>query len=373
MPENQFKAEIMWPSLVANKLLRRPFFSNSFVADFPAAADLRSCAEEPITSNFDLPEETESIKYRLFAGTWNVGGIPPEDDLNLEEFLDTKNNSYDIYVTGFQEVVPLSAKSVLGWEKKMVFAKWNSIIRRTLNARLGSFRCIVSKQMVGIMVSVWVKDDILPFIHHPSVSCVGCGVLGCLGNKGSVSVRFSLHETSLCIVCCHLASGAREGDEMLRNSNAMEIISRTIFPSGPSLHLPTKMNDHERVIMLGDLNYRISLPEEETRALVLQEEWGILLEKDQLKVEMMKGGAFEGWHEGEINFLPTYKYFPNSDEYYGSRRGQKCLKKRAPAWCDRIIWHGRGLRQTGYDRCEFRHSDHRPVRATFTVEFEVLN
>ena len=34
--------------------------------------------------------------------------------------------------------------------------------------------------------------------------------------------------------------------------------------------------------MLGDLNYRISLPEDMTRELVEQKEWNKLLEKDQV-------------------------------------------------------------------------------------------
>lgn len=66
--------------------------------------------------------------------------------------------------------------------------------------------------------------------------------------QGAVSVRFQLHQTSLCFVCCHLASGGREGDEKNRNSNVGEIFSRTIFPKGPSLELPTKILDHEYVI-----------------------------------------------------------------------------------------------------------------------------
>lgn len=40
--------------------------------------------------------------------------------------------------------------------------------------------------------------------------------------------------------------------------------------------------------------------------------------------------------------------------------------------CDRILWHGRGLKQIRYDRCESRLSDHRPVRAAFTTEVDVL-
>jgi hypothetical protein len=63
-----------------------------------------------------------------------------------------------------------------------------------------------------------------------------------------VSVRFRLHETSFCFVCCHLASGGREGDEKYRNSNVAEILSRTRFPRSPSLDLPLKILDHEYVI-----------------------------------------------------------------------------------------------------------------------------
>ncbi|ONK75000.1 uncharacterized protein A4U43_C03F12270 [Asparagus officinalis] len=395
MSEKNRKGEVMWPRLVANKLFRRPLWSTNFVADFPSS---EIWLEEPsldheaiVLRNCDSKLETHS--YKLFASTWNVGGIPPSDTLNLEDWLDTKNNSYDIYVLGFQEIVPLKAKNVLGPEKNKSSAKWNSLIRSTLNEstynskelKAGdidkqkvhpvkesnskdnidqAFRCIMSKQMVGISISVWVRSDLLRYIKHPSVSCVGCGIMGCLGNKGSVSVRFFLHETSFCFICCHLASGEKEGDEMNRNCNAMDIFSRTSFPCGPSLNLPQKILEHDRIILLGDLNYRISLPEAETRLRVERKEWEILLQKDQLRGEVSAGRAFEGWHEGAIEFTPTYKYYPNSDDYYGCLPSKKGEKKRAPAWCDRILWQGKGLKQILYDRYECKLSDHRPVRAS---------
>ncbi|XP_020110188.1 type IV inositol polyphosphate 5-phosphatase 9-like isoform X2 [Ananas comosus] len=337
---------------------------------------------------------------RVFVSTWNVGGEPPSDDLNLEDWLDINNNSYDIYVLGFQEVVPLSAKNVLGPERSWVSMKWNSLIRETLNKSLSekknianeetklgerkklhqlreiapsscegsseknaaeNFRCIISKQMVGILASVWVRGDLWQYVHHPSVSCVGCGVMGCLGNKGAVSVRFYLHDTSFCFVCCHLASGGKEGDVLLRNSDMADIFARTRFPRCGSLDFPQKILDHE-----------ISLPESKTRFLVEQKMWNILLEKDELKSEVSVGRTFEGWNEGLITFSPTYKYYPNSDEYYGCTHNIKCEKRRAPAWCDRILWHGRGWKQTRYEKCDSRLSDHRPVRAVFSVEVEIV-
>ena len=107
----------------------------------------------------------------------------------------------------FQEIVPLSAKNVFGPEKTRVAAKWNSLIGAALNrsssfsegrreAKMGeqrvhpvgegtarNFHCILSKQMVGILVSVWVRADIRRCIRHAGVCCVGCGLMGCLGNK----------------------------------------------------------------------------------------------------------------------------------------------------------------------------------------------
>jgi hypothetical protein len=114
--------------------------------------------------------------------------------------------------------VPLKASNVLGSEDSKISTKWNSIIREALNKRTHQncckdienddhnikqdlkkkichenpgqqckapqdFQCIISKQMVGILISVWVRSDLSPFIRHPNVSCVGCGIMGCLGNK----------------------------------------------------------------------------------------------------------------------------------------------------------------------------------------------
>ncbi|KAI3766209.1 hypothetical protein L2E82_16261 [Cichorium intybus] len=45
------------------------------------------------------------------------------------------------------------------------------------------------------------------------VSCVGRGLMGYLGNKGSISISMSLHQTSFCFIRSHLTSGQKEGDE----------------------------------------------------------------------------------------------------------------------------------------------------------------
>jgi hypothetical protein len=100
--------------------------------------------------------------------------------------------------------VSLNARNVLGPKKRSASVKWNSLIGDALNnwrTRGGAeamprcrgeeeaaltqehetFRCVASKQMVGIFVTVWARSALRRHVGHPAVSCVG--VLGRLGNK----------------------------------------------------------------------------------------------------------------------------------------------------------------------------------------------
>lgn len=99
--------------------------------------------------------------------------------------------------TRFQEVVPLKTANVLGLDNKKICKKWNSLIKEALNKKTSgsqaaakssnlqfqAFRCLTSKQMVGIFISVWVRGDLHPYVRNPNVSSVGCGIMGYLGNK----------------------------------------------------------------------------------------------------------------------------------------------------------------------------------------------
>ena len=70
-----------------------------------------------------------------------------------------------------------------------------------------SFRQTVCRQMMGIVLLIYVRDALLPFVRPPRLSSVGTGLLGIMGNKGAVAASLAIHSTSLCVVCAHLASG----------------------------------------------------------------------------------------------------------------------------------------------------------------------
>jgi hypothetical protein len=92
-----------------------------------------------------------------------------------------------------------------------------------------------------------------------------------------------------------------------------------------------------RVVLLGDLNYRIAMDDAELRQLVRARKWSMLLENDELLPELSKGRQFDGWREGLVTFPPTYKYHRDSDQFYWCADGNLTggeKQHRAPAWSD---------------------------------------
>ena len=66
-----------------------------------------------------------------------------------------------------------------------------------------------------------------------------------------------------------------------------------------------------------------------------------LLPHDQLRKVIQQRKAFhDGWKEGPLTFLPTYKYDVGTVGLFDSSE-----KKRAPSWCDRILYRTRKAKE----------------------------
>ena len=267
--------------------------------------------------------------------------------------------------------------------------QWIERIRATLNSKRNSandpnraYRDVKSKYLVGLMLCVFVKE---PHYHRVKVvhsDSVGVGVMGMMGNKGGVSVRLQFYDSTICIINTHLA--AHRENVAGRNADFHNVYNKLAYDIGQEAAKESIQNgslsqwangsqtigvaDHDLVFWIGDLNYRIheSLAVEEVLELAERGELSILKKNDQLNIERKANRVFKNFHEGELNFLPTYKYQPGTDSY--EKRPDK--KLRAPAWCDRILWMVQDpnhLKQLDYSRSELNVSDHKPVMSTFQI------
>ncbi|QRV87863.1 hypothetical protein RhiJN_15881 [Ceratobasidium sp. AG-Ba] len=300
-----------------------------------------------------LLEYSSPRKAQIFVGTWNLNGRPPSDKLLPWLFPRADITEPDLFVLGFQEIVPLTAQQIVQTdpEKKRM---WESYIMDTLATRRdrkAEYVVLRSEQLVGTALFVLCKTELTGSIRNVEAATKKTGLRGMSGNKGAVGIRLDLYDSSFCFITAHLAAGHANVEE--RNSDYRTIANGLSFQRGKTI------GSHENVIWLADTNYRVDLPNEEVRYLAVNDQLHVLLEADQLRISMANQSAFVGYEEGPILFRPTYRYDLESDEYDTSE------KLRIPAWTDRIVYRGTGLDLGTYFRAELKQSDHRPVYAIF--------
>ncbi|XP_059179019.1 synaptojanin-1-like [Physella acuta] len=343
-------------------------------------------------------EYTKVQTYRVFIGTYNVNGGKMTrsiaykhqsladwlvDAPKTHQSVHLKDVDYDkpvdIYAVGFEEIVDLNASNIMSVSTTNA-REWQKEVIKTIS-RDHKYVIVTSIQLVGVVLYVFVRPQLAPFIRDVAVDKVKTGLGGATGNKGGVAIRLLLNSTSICFVCAHLAAGQSQVNE--RNADYTEITRKMAFPmSMDDRHKGRTILSHDCVFWCGDFNYRIDLSNDEVKGLVACENWGALQEVDQLNNQRAVNNCFQGFSEGRLNFAPTYKYDTFSDDYDTSD------KSRTPAWTDRILWKVKVVRDSEdetndmtlaqvklllYGRAELRTSDHRPVLGLFDVDTLVVD
>jgi phosphatidylinositol-bisphosphatase len=330
-----------------------------------------------------------------------------------------------LYVLGLQEVVDLTAaKEYIGkvYTDTGPVTRWRKAL---LEAVPKGYEVIVEQQLSGLLLFICASPTVAPSISNVSTMSVGTGIMGYLGNKGAVTTRLVLGETTrMVFVNSHLASGSDPAHLDRRCWDVSQILQRTHFEpiswAGVLEDGQEGIGEEDFAFWFGDLNFRLDgLPGDDIRRLLLLHTRGeydlgqksrnkidaelreddspiiihsvdsddyseddsnprtssnfdsrddessmtlpdpddfiqdpsqdptslqatldSLLPHDQLGHVIKKRKAFhDGWREGPITFLPTYKYDVGSMGMFDTSE-----KKRAPSWCDRILYRTRADR-----------------------------
>ncbi|KAJ4353933.1 uncharacterized protein N0V89_005664 [Didymosphaeria variabile] len=303
------------------------------------------------------------------------------------------NEEVGLYVLGLQEVVDISSatEALRPYTDPSVANKWKTSIATALP---NGYRLVAEQQLIGLLLLVYASPEVHPHIKSVSTTSVGTGLMGYMGNKGAVTARIVLGETTrLVFVNSHLSAGADKTSLERRNWDASQITSRTRFdPITDAMDLNQGhgegIGDEDFAFWFGDLNYRLEgMPGEDVRRLLtvhtrsydqdtaedakdnastsgdsgysskrdsedaiplppeldpssLHTTIKSLLPHDELRQQQKAGKAFhDGWEEGPIRFLPTYKYDVGKVGVFDSSE-----KRRGPSWCDRILYRTRASR-----------------------------
>ncbi|XP_038998241.1 type II inositol polyphosphate 5-phosphatase 15-like isoform X3 [Hibiscus syriacus] len=362
----------------------------------------------------------------ILTGTWNVGQGRASKS-SLESWLHSAVSDVGIIVIGLQEVemgagflamsavresVGIDGSAIGQWWLDMIDdalhdmmeRKSKGLMRKQLHP-LRRFERAGSRQLAGMLIAVWVKDNLKPHVGDIDASAVPCGFGRAIGNKGAVGLRLRVYDKIFCFVNCHFAAhleavGRRNADfdhvyrtmsfgrpSNLFNagagmvlyllfcctlawsiylfwlvyksslllvlsiaagaSSAVQMARGANAMGAQSVEGMPELSEADMIVFLGDFNYRLDdVSYDEARDFISQRSFDWLRERDQLRTEMEAGNVFQGMREAAITFAPTYKFDKHVAGLSGYDSGEK---KRIPAWCDRILY--RDSRQTLGSEC----------------------
>lgn len=369
--------------------------SGSAAAGPGANKSSSNAGEDWVQQELQYYERAYSVTNELNVSvtTFNAGCKKPILPLTgLVSLTTAEGKPMDVIVIGFQEI-DMSTTALFKSETDAA-TPWVQGMNAAIGAdsnptpNAGSaYFSLPPKQLVGLLLCVYVRRALLPYLKESAITTVATGALGSLGNKGGVGVHLVLHRTSLCLLTAHLAAG--QSNVSKRNEDINTILKSMDFNATKraeaqmtasntgiiaELQYPELFpRDHDIVLVAGDLNYRLNLSYDQALEMANRNAVGELLQYDQLVAELRSPHTpWQGFIDLTPTFLPTYRYDIGTNTYDTSE------KRRIPSYTDRILyWSKRKSSEalvkvdTLQAKKEIVSSDHKPVHAVMRVPISV--
>lgn len=206
-------------------------------------------------------EYTQMKDLTIYNLTFNVNGIKYKGDLDKLLFPEEEYRKYDLVVIGLQEVIELTPSKVMNIDPE-IKNHWELKILSTLNSSASkSYSLLKTEQLGGVLMMIFSHNEHIDTINNIETCVKKTGFKGMSKNKGGVSISFTYaQKTKFAFVVSHLAAGHHNLLE--RHQDYKTIFKGIKFSKNKSLV------DCDIVFWMGDLNYRLQLPNDLVRKML---------------------------------------------------------------------------------------------------------
>ncbi|KAH0794341.1 Endonuclease/Exonuclease/phosphatase family protein [Histomonas meleagridis] len=291
--------------------------STAVCGSTPVLTDSEACATWERRSYFlNAPYFTIPMQIRVCCFTWNVGSKRPNSE-TADQFDSILMAEPEILFVVLQEI-SMNLKSTVGGIDSVVSSEWEKQIIESLKKCFASYRLEYPNSLGGVFSAVLVKQTIPIDVTVSNPLAVRLGNRGMTANKSALLYPVKVgHHCLMTFAGCHLSAHSENVEA--RNHQLASLIRRA-----PS--------DTDYLFICGDLNYRLDMSYERAMKYIQKNDIKSLLEYDQFYKSKVNDPQINKLKEYEINFLPTYKFDPESDVYDTSS------KHRTPSYTDRVLF-----------------------------------
>ncbi|ELP95100.1 inositol polyphosphate 5-phosphatase, putative, partial [Entamoeba invadens IP1] len=225
-------------------------------------------------------------------------------------------------------------------------------------------------QLCGVVIYVFHNERLKDKISDVGFGDCRVGAMsGTLANKGGVAYRMKIYDSTVCFVVSHLAAHQHFLERRYQDWTEISKMKITYLDTQTSQPKKVGLLDHDVVVWMGDLNFRIDLSDGDVRKLLRTKNYIELAKKDQLLTAMKKKIIFQKFNEASLTFAPTFKVKIGEED---------CVyeENRIPSWCDRVLWkceNGHYVQSMSYMSHEIYTSDHKPVSSILSLNLQEID